>query len=137
MCLTSRASDVRAVNTLAHESIFCRDLTESAQELRLLLCRKTNKDGKERVTVVTACGIFVNDILEAAPIDKYFEMFKPGSGDEGGYVRLKMQMISEEELKAKQSGARDLSPRLNLSAGPVSCIYTCSQVMGASIMLLA
>lgn len=88
-------------------SFACRDLNEAAQELRLLLCRKAQKEGKERVTVVTACGIFVNDILEAAPIDKYFEMFKPGSGDEGGYVRLKMQMISDDELRARQSGANN------------------------------
>ena len=32
-------------------------------------------------------GIFVEDILEAVPIDKYFELFKPGAGGEGGFIR--------------------------------------------------
>ena len=55
--------------------------------------------------MVTACGIFVKDILDAVPIDKYFEMFKPGTGQEGGFVRLKMSILSEEEMSARKRGA--------------------------------
>ncbi len=35
-------------------------------------------------------GIYVNDIIEAVPIDKYFELFKPSAGGEGGFVRLSL-----------------------------------------------
>lgn len=33
-------------------------------------------------------GIFVNDIIDAVPIDKYFELFKPNAGGEGGQIRI-------------------------------------------------
>ena len=33
-------------------------------------------------------GIFVDDILDAVPIDKWFEMFKPAAAGEGGYIRV-------------------------------------------------
>ena len=42
-----------------------------------------------RVESPTA-GIFVDDILDAVPIDKYFELFKPGTGGEGGFIRVAM-----------------------------------------------
>lgn len=65
----------------------------------MLLCRDQTANGKRTVHVVTACGIFVQHILDAAPIDKYFEMFKPGSGSEGGFVRLKMRLLSGPDAK--------------------------------------
>lgn len=39
---------------------------------------------------LVAAGIFVADILDAVPIDKYFELFKPGAGGEGGFIRIGM-----------------------------------------------
>lgn len=51
------------------------DLTEDSTELRLLLCKK--KDGvATQNTVLSAAGIYVKDILRAAPIVKYFDLFK-------------------------------------------------------------
>ncbi len=38
-------------------------------------------------------GIFVNDIMDAVPIDKYFELFKPGQGGEGGFIRIGMDYV--------------------------------------------
>ena len=32
----------------------------------------------------------MEDILDAVPIDKYFELFKPGAGGEGGFIRVAM-----------------------------------------------
>lgn len=46
-------------------------------------------------------GIFVKDILDAAPIDKYFELFKPSAGGEGGFVRIGMDFV--KDLKSVQS----------------------------------
>lgn len=78
------------------------EVTEGATELRLLLCREKTTNGKKGVSVITACGIFVKDILEAVPIDKYFEMFKPGSGQEGGYIRLRMRLITPGEVSSRE-----------------------------------
>ena len=43
-------------------------------------------------------------ILDAVPIDKYFEMFKPGSGSDGGFVRLKMRLMSNSDMKREKGG---------------------------------
>ena len=52
-----------------------RDLTDDSSELRLLLCKK--KDGvASQNTVLSAAGIYVKDIIKAAPIVKYFDLFK-------------------------------------------------------------
>ncbi len=40
-------------------------------------------------------GIYVSDILDAVPIDKYFELFKPGAGGEGGFIRLGLDYSTE------------------------------------------
>jgi hypothetical protein len=78
------------------------EILNNSTELRLLLCREKEGNGKKSTNVVTACGIFVKDILDAVPIDKYFEMFKPGTGKEGGFVRLKMNIISEADMNSIQ-----------------------------------
>jgi hypothetical protein len=80
-------------------SNWCRDLFEGSSELRLLLCREQITNGRRSVHVVCACGIFVQHILDAVPIDKYFEMFKPGSGSDGGFVRLKMKLLTNSDMK--------------------------------------
>ena len=36
------------------------------------------------IHILDITGIFVNDIINAAPIEKYFELFKPNGGGEGG-----------------------------------------------------
>jgi hypothetical protein len=81
-----------------------RELFEGSSELRLLLCREQITNGRKSVHVVCACGIFVQHILDAVPIDKYFEMFKPGTGTDGGFVRLKMRLLPNSENR-KQEGA--------------------------------
>jgi hypothetical protein len=40
-------------------------------------------------------GIYVSDILDAVPIDKYFELFKPSAGGEGGFIRLGLDFARE------------------------------------------
>ena len=35
----------------------------------------------------------MNDIMDAVPIDKYFELFKPGQGGEGGFIRIGMDYV--------------------------------------------
>lgn len=69
----------------------------------MLLCREKQSNGKRGISVITACGIFVKDIKEAVPIDKYFEMFKPGTGGDGGYIRLKMKLVDPEDATSAAS----------------------------------
>jgi hypothetical protein len=40
-------------------------------------------------------GIYVSDILDAVPIDKYFELFRPGAGGDGGFIRLSLDYGTE------------------------------------------
>jgi hypothetical protein len=42
-------------------------------------------------------GIYVNDILDAVPIDKYFELFKPAAGGDGGFIRLKLDFARDSQ----------------------------------------
>lgn len=89
-----------------------------------MLCREKFQGTKRGTSVIAACGessrlvqpstviwhhiteawlctgIFVNDIIEAVPIDKYFELFKPNAGGEGGYIRISMNFVKDlAELK--------------------------------------
>jgi hypothetical protein len=48
--------------------------------LRIMLCRPKESNGeRSSSSIVAACGIYMKDILEAAPVDKYFELYKPGA----------------------------------------------------------
>ena len=55
-------------------------------------------------------GIFVDDILDAVPIDKWFEMFKPGAAGEGGFIRVHMSFSEGDP-----SESRDPSPTETLA----------------------
>ena len=55
-------------------------------------------------------GIFVDDILDAVPIDKYFEMFKPGAAGEGGFIRVAMAFDEHKEEKHKPIEEVDEEP---------------------------
>ena len=47
----------------------------------------------------------MNDIMDAVPIDKYFELFKPGAGGEGGFIRISMDFV--KTLKDRGGTAGD------------------------------
>lgn len=51
-------------------------------------------------------GIYVDDILEAVPIDKYFELFKPKNGGDGGFIRVAMNFSTESPEEAADSALR-------------------------------
>lgn len=76
------------------------EVLDNASELRIMLCRDKlvplPGGGTRRSThVVAACGIYVADILDAVPIDKYFELFKPAAGGEGGFIRLALDFAKD------------------------------------------
>lgn len=73
------------------------EVLEGATELRLMLCREKLQGTRKGTAVIAACGIYVNDILEAVPIDKYFELFKPNAGGEGGLIRIAINFIKLEQ----------------------------------------
>ena len=78
------------------------------EELRVILCK--NKKGGFNTGVVGAAGIYVQDILRAVPIDKHFQLFKPGEGGDAGFIRLAMNFSQGEPVAAPapvaRSGAR-------------------------------
>lgn len=59
---------------------------------------------------IPTAGIFVSDILDAVPIDKYFELFKPSAGGEGGFIRLGLNFVKDpsELPRARGEGCRKL-----------------------------
>ena len=74
---------------------------EGSGELRILLCQpKPKKQGEKASSIVlAACGIYMKDILEAVPIDKYFELFKPGEGADGGFIRISMNYLRPDQVR--------------------------------------
>ncbi|KAF8069397.1 hypothetical protein HT031_001512 [Scenedesmus sp. PABB004] len=85
------------------------EVMEGANELRVMLCRdKLVQSGggtKRGTSVIAACGIFVSDILDAVPIDKYFELFKPSAGGEGGFIRLGLDFAKDPAELARSRAA--------------------------------
>ena len=52
-------------------------------------------------------GIFVEDILDAVPIDKWFEMFKPSAAGEGGFIRVHMSFTEDNPAEARKASSTD------------------------------
>lgn len=86
------------------------EVLEESRELRIMLCREKRTGTRVGTSVIAACGIFINDILEAVPIDKYFELFKPGAGGEGGFIRIGMNFSKERGDNATTAPSGPLSP---------------------------
>lgn len=67
----------------------------------------------------------MSDILEAVPIDKYFELFKPNAGGEGGFIRISMNYVKDlADLKRPGGDSADgclLSLGWGLGAGVQLC----------------
>jgi hypothetical protein len=59
-------------------------------------------------------GIFVTDILDAVPIDKYFELFKPSAGGEGGFIRLGLDFVKDPAELSRARGGTPWSSILQL-----------------------
>ncbi len=78
---------------------------EGSGELRILLCQPKKKAPGEKPSsvVLAACGIYVKDILEAVPIDKYFELYKPGEGADGGFIRISMNYLKPDQVRNPDS----------------------------------
>lgn len=107
-------------NTLTWKQELEVEITEDAKELRIILCKEKPREGdggsgRKSTSIVAACGIFVKDILEAVPIDKYFELFKPGAeGDLGGKIRI--------TLKSESAAGAAGRERRGLSAGVAAAV---------------
>ena len=66
----------------------------------------------------------MNDILDAVPIDKYFEMFKPGAAGEGGFIRVAMAFDEHKEEKHKPIEEVDEEPLAPTGAN-IGCLSAC------------
>lgn len=117
------------------------EVPKGANELRLMLCRERDlAAGKKGTQVMAACGIFVSDIVDAVPIDKYFELFKPGGGGEGGYIRINMNYV--KDLKELDNKAAVEAPDSELNAAQAAAKQATKQkkksnAKGALTVLLA
>ena len=49
-------------------------------------------------------GIYITEILENVPIDKYFELFKPSSGSEGGTIHIRVDFEAVDSAQANGQG---------------------------------
>ncbi|GAX76944.1 hypothetical protein CEUSTIGMA_g4391.t1 [Chlamydomonas eustigma] len=87
------------------------EVLEGANELRLMLCKHkiSSTSGKLSTSVIAACGIFVNDIVDAVPIDKYFELFKPNGGGEGGLIRICMDFAKDAKALERKGHLATIS----------------------------
>lgn len=107
--------------TITWEQELRLEVSDASQELRIMLCkeRARSKDDRKSAQVIAACGIFVSDILEAVPIDKYFELFKPVADANcglGGFVRIAMRSSSSRKpLAATQEHADEIEEPVRLS----------------------
>lgn len=85
--------------TINWEEQLALECLDGASELRILLCREKKNGDKQGTSIVAACGIYMKEILEAVPIDKYFELFKPGHGAEGGFIRVSVNYLNPEQVR--------------------------------------
>ena len=46
--------------------------------------------------------------MDAVPIDKYFELFKPGAGGEGGFIRISMDFVKTLKDRGATTGKYSL-----------------------------
>lgn len=46
----------------------------------------------------------MNDIIDAVPIDKYFELFKPKAGGDGGFIRISMDFVPASTAEPAGNG---------------------------------
>lgn len=76
------------------------EVLEGASELRIMLCRPKETAGeRSSSSIMAACGIYMKDILEAAPVDKYFELYKPGGGNPGGFIRVAISFLEPDQVR--------------------------------------
>ena len=49
----------------------------------------------------------MEDILDAVPIDKWFEMFKPSAAGEGGFIRVHMSFSEDDPAETRKGSSTD------------------------------
>lgn len=64
-------------------------------------------------------GIYVRELVEAVPLDKYFELYKPGTGAEGGFIRVSVNFLQADQVPAGMTeSSQRLSRRCVMSEAP-------------------
>lgn len=101
-------------NSMSWEEELRLEVRDGSRELRLMLCKDKKSGNRTGTTCVSACGIFIEDILQAVPINKFFELFKPRQTEhpEGGFIKVSIQF----EDHAIRPRARGPTPQTSLAA---------------------
>lgn len=95
------------------------EVTDESKELRIMLCKdkaRASSGSKRNTSILAACGIYVKDILESVPIDKYFELFKPGEDRDralGGFIRVRLRTVSSNPTRQPPMQPGHKSPGLS------------------------
>lgn len=92
------------------------EVKDGAKELRLMLCKERKTGNRLGTSCVSACGIFIEDILQAVPINKFFELFKPRQVDnpEGGFIKVN---ITFEDHAIRPRPPRGAAPQPTVPNG--------------------
>ncbi|KAL6779845.1 hypothetical protein ACKKBG_A13965 [Auxenochlorella protothecoides x Auxenochlorella symbiontica] len=87
-------------NVITWEEQLALEALKDANELRIMLCQEKKSDERPaRSSVVAACGIYIRDLLEAVPVDKYFELFQPKLGKDGGFIRVSVNYLLPDQVR--------------------------------------
>ncbi|KAI3428718.1 hypothetical protein D9Q98_007542 [Chlorella vulgaris] len=87
-----------ADNGITWEEQLTLEVLPGASELRIMLCRPKGAE-RSSTSIVAACGIYMKDLLDAGPVDKYFELFKPGGGKAGGFIRVAISFLEPDQVR--------------------------------------
>eukprot|EP01023_Acetabularia_acetabulum_P038770 TRINITY_DN37132_c0_g1_i1.p1 TRINITY_DN37132_c0_g1~~TRINITY_DN37132_c0_g1_i1.p1 ORF type:complete len:230 (-),score=59.24 TRINITY_DN37132_c0_g1_i1:283-972(-) len=72
------------------------DIPEGAKEFRILLCHEKQLKGNKRaISVLAACGIYIQDIQDASPLQKTFQLYRPMQAGEGGSVDVYLNYVDK------------------------------------------
>ena len=80
-------------------------------------------------SIVAACGIYMRDIIDAVPIDKYFEMFKPGGCQRRGLCAPIQQGGGGSPGGGRGRGRRRAAVIMSNLKGVTLCAWVCMWVV--------
>lgn len=106
-------------NTMHWDEELRLEVKDGSKELRLMLCKEKKTGTRLGTSCVSACGIFIEDILQAVPINKFFELFKPRQTEkpEGGFIKVSIT-FEDHAIRPRPRGPGPAVPQVNAPVPP-------------------